>query len=745
MLAEKKTGINQAQAEFKISGMGCASCAAKIEKKLGEVEGVFAAHVNFAAGLASVTYDPTATNTGTLAGVIESLGYSVSEAGRLGTVSTPSGDQGREIFLLIFSAAFSLPLLLAMAGMLPFLAGHLPHFLHSPLWQFFLATPVQLVAGFKFYREAFLALRGGGANMAVLIALGTTAAYLYSTAATFWGERLGLKGVYFESSAVLLTVVLLGRHLEGRARVKASEAIRKLATLQAGTARVIRGGREVEVPSEEVAVGDLVVVRPGEIMPVDGVVVEGSSTVDESAVTGESMPVEKEAGSQVIGATINLSGAIKVEALRVGRDTFFAQVIRLVEKAQGSKAPVQRLADRIAGGFVPFVIGVALLAFVWWYLAGDPGNLNKAVFSFTAVLVAACPCALGLATPVSVMVAAGVGAGCGILFKGGEHLEVSGRLNAVVLDKTGTLTRGEPVLTDVVTVPDFKGREDYLIKIAGAAEARSEHPVARAILRDAAGKLAAVGEATSFEALPGRGVVAVVDGVRVLAGTRRLMAENGVKVPRDFEVEVLRLERQGKTVLLLALDNSLAAALAVADTPKDTSREAVEMLQELGVEVWMITGDAAPAARAVAASVGIAPEKVLAGVLPGEKAQKVRELMEKGLVVGMVGDGINDAPALAAADVGFAVGGGTDIAAETAGVILVRGDLRGVAQAISLSRAAMKNIRQNLFWALIYNILALPLAAAGLLSPLIAGSAMALSSVCVVANALRLKKFDPWK
>lgn len=729
-----------------VRGMTCAACSARIEKKLKAMPGVTAATVNLAAERASIKYNPVEISSADLINTITSLGYEAHKAGG------ESADQEKEerereikrqVFLFIFSAVFSAPLLIGMLGMLKPFHHFLPEFLHHSLFQFFIATPVQVVAGYHFYRDSYIALKNRSANMSVLVALGTSAAYIYSTVVTFWGHNLGLRDVYFESSAVLLTLILLGKMLEAKAKGKTSEALKKLAGLQAKTARLVRDGVEVDVPVEEVVVGDLVIVRPGEKIPVDGIIREGNSSVDESMLTGESLPVDKKEGDQVIGATLNKLGAFKFEATRVGSDTALAQIIRIVEEAQGSKAPIQRMADVISGYFVPAVIGFAVITFLGWYFAGDPGNVTRAVLNFTAVLVIACPCALGLATPTSIMVGTGKGAEYGILIKGGEYLERAHKVNAVVLDKTGTVTHGEPVMTDLVPLPGFAGKEETLLKLAGAAEKGSEHPLAQAIVKKAGGNYDGIGVTRSFSAVPGRGIEAEIGERTVLVGTRLLMQEKGVVLPQGVEAVVENLEGQGKTVMLMALNGAAAAALAVADTIKETSREAVAALKKMGIEVWMLTGDNIRTAGAIAREVGIESDHVLAQVLPEDKAGKVRELRGKGLVVGMVGDGINDAPALAEADVGFAIGSGTDVAIEAADIVLVRGDLRSVADSIALSRATIRNIRQNLFWALIYNIIGLPIAALGFLSPVVAGTAMAFSSVSVVSNALRIKRFKP--
>ncbi|OPX86291.1 MAG: Copper-exporting P-type ATPase A [Pelotomaculum sp. PtaB.Bin104] len=726
-----------------IGGMTCAACSARIEKKLRSLPGVESAAVNLATEKAAVEYNPAEINPAALINAVVQIGYKARRASEAAPVGEHEQEIKRQVSLFIFAVVFSTPLMLGMLSMmLPF--GHLlPMELHSALAQFLFATPVQFIAGYQFYRDSYIALRNRGANMSVLVAMGTSAAYIYSVVATFWGSRLGLEHVYFESSAVLLTLILLGKMLEAKAKGKTSEALKKLAGLQSKNARVIRDGQELNIPVEEVVVGDSLVVRPGEKIPVDGIVREGRSTVDESMLTGESLPVEKKEGDPVTGATINKLGTFTFEATRVGSDTALAQIIKVMEEAQGSKAPIQRMADVISGYFVPAVIGIAVLTFVGWYFIFDAGNITRAILNFTAVLVIACPCALGLATPTSIMVGTGKGADYGILIKGGEHLERAHRIDALVLDKTGTITYGAPEVTDLAAAPNFAGREDYLLKMAGAAEKNSEHPLAQAIVRKAEEKGGLDLKAVSFEAIPGRGVRADVAGQQVFVGTGRLMREMNVGLTEDFQLLVDQLEGQGKTVMIMALDGRAAAAVAVADTIKETSREAVAALKGMGIEVWMLTGDNNRTAQAIAAEAGIREDRVLAQVLPEDKANKVRELRERSLVVGMVGDGINDAPALAAADVGFAIGSGTDVAIEAADIILVRGDLNSIADSIALSRATIRNIRQNLFWALIFNTVGIPVAAMGFLSPVVAGAAMAFSSVFVVSNALRLKRFKP--
>jgi Cu+-exporting ATPase len=722
-----------------IGGMTCAACAARVEDRLRSMPGVATATVNLATEKAVVEYDPSATTPAELIDEVESLGYEAYNEADASAQDREREDREREIAhqkrMFVMSAFLSFPLLLAMVLEMSGLM-HLWPLLFNARFQLLMATPVQFVAGWQFYVDSYYALRAGSPNMSVLVVLGTSAAYLYSVAVTFFGDRLDVSHVYFETGAIVITLIILGRLLEARAKGRTSEAIRKLMGLQAKTACVVREGQEIEVAIEEVEVDDVVVVRPGEKIPVDGIVVEGFSSVDESMLTGESVPVDKSVGDEVIGATTNMHGSFGFRATKVGRETALAQIIRIVEKAQASKAPVQRLADFIAARFVPAVVVIAVLTFVLWYSLLDAGNLTRALLNFTAVLVIACPCALGLATPTSIMVGTGKGAENGILIKGGEHLEKAHRLTAIVLDKTGTITKGEPEVTDMLPLADLP--ESEILRLAAGVERGSEHPLGKAIVRHAESQGLLIPQATDFAAIPGLGVQGQVEGRPVLVGTRRLMSENEVGMGA-LEGTMAELEGAGKTVMLIAVDGSLVGIAAVADTVKEHSQTAILAMRKMGLRIYMITGDNERTARSIATQVGI--DHVLAEVLPEEKAMKVNELKERGFVVGMVGDGINDAPALASADVGFAIGTGTDVAMESADVTLIKGDLRGVVASIELSKATMRNIKQNLFWAFAYNTAGIPLAAAGLLSPVIAGAAMAFSSVSVVSNALRLKRW----
>ncbi|MBP2666602.1 MAG: copA 1, partial [Firmicutes bacterium] len=727
------------KAEFKISGMTCAACSARIEKGLNSLPGVYSATVNLAAEKATIEYNAQDLSLVQIQNKVKKLGYEAHNLADASEVDREKKRRQEEVraqrLRLTLSAVLSFPLLLGMILHSFGIMKDIGMILMNPYLQLALATPVQFVAGWPFYRGAWSALRNGSANMDVLVALGTSAAYFYSIVNVLTGDP----HLYFETSAILITLIILGKLLEAIAKGRTSEAIKSLMGLQPKTARVVLNGVESDVPIELVQVGDLIVVRPGEKVPVDGVITEGVSTLDESMLTGESLPVDKKAGDAVVGATINKFGSFRFTATKVGKDTALAQIVKIVEDAQGSKAPIQRFADVVSGYFVPFVVTIALLTFIGRYFLFDPGNFSRALVNFTAVLVIACPCALGLATPTSIMVGTGKGAEYGILIRGAEHLENAHRLTTIVLDKTGTITKGQPTVTDIITLSDLG--ETSLLTLAAQVEKNSEHPLAQAIVKYAQEQNLALATPESFIAIPGQGVKAFIAGQELLVGTRRLMQENQV-VFETAVAEIERLEQQGKTVMLLAANRTLSGLIAVADTVKENSAQAIADLQKLGIEVWMITGDNARAAQAIAEGIGI--RNVLAEVLPEHKAEKVAALMKEGKVVGMVGDGINDAPALATADVGFAIGTGADVAIEAADITLMRGDLNGIVAAIKLSKATMRNIRQNLFWALVYNSLGIPIAASGYLSPVLAGSAMAFSSVSVVLNALRLKRFNPY-
>ncbi|WP_257345737.1 heavy metal translocating P-type ATPase [Pseudalkalibacillus decolorationis] len=727
------------KAEFNVTGMTCAACANKIEKKLNRLSGVSTANVNFALESASVEYDPNEVTIEEMKESIKKLGYQLDEKSDKGTESVDHREKEikKQQVKFIASAILSLPLLWAMVSHFEFTSFiWLPEVFMNPWFQLALATPVQFIIGGQFYVGAYKALRNKSANMDVLVALGTSAAYFYSLYLTI--QSLGGHGhmveLYFETSAVLITLILLGKLFEVKAKGRSSEAIKKLMGLQAKNATVVREGTEMVIPIAEVLVGDVVYVKPGEKVPVDGEIVEGQSALDESMLTGESIPVDKTIGDHVIGSTINKNGFLKIKATKVGKDTALAQIIKVVEEAQGSKAPIQRLADNISGVFVPIVVGISIVTFVIWYTLVAPGDFAEALEKLIAVLVIACPCALGLATPTSIMAGSGRSAEFGILFKGGEHLEQTHRLDTIILDKTGTVTNGAPKLTDVST--DWNEAE--LLKLVGAAEKQSEHPLAEAIVEGIQELNIQLGKSESFEAIPGHGVQATVDGRLLHIGTRRLMKKENIQVPEKSLDQMVSFEKTGKTAMLVAVDHQYAGLVAVADTIKETSKDAIARLKEMGLDVVMITGDNQQTADAIAKEVGI--EHTIAEVLPEGKAEEVKKLQAKGRKVAMVGDGINDAPALATADIGMAIGTGTDVAMEAADITLIRGDLNSIADAIMMSKKTIRNIRQNLFWAFAYNSAGVPIAALGFLAPWLAGAAMAFSSVSVVLNALRLQR-----
>ncbi|WP_440115685.1 heavy metal translocating P-type ATPase [Paenibacillus sp. QZ-Y1] len=742
--------------DLNITGMTCAACSARIEKGLSRLPGVSRANVNLALETGRVEFAAGALKASDITAKIKQLGYGAElQQTQEETQSVRERELQRKKWKWMISALLSLPLLWAMVGHFSFTTWiWVPDLFMNPWFQLVLATPVQFVIGWQFYVGAYKALRNGSANMDVLVALGTSAAFFYSLYLTLTSGSVasttmdhGGMGtsvaaampaveLYYETSAILITLILLGKWFEAVAKGRSSQAIKSLIELAPREARVIRDGQEVLVPAAYVAVGDLVLVKPGDSIPVDGVVEEGQSSVDESMLSGESLPVDKKPGDTVTGATLNKNGVLRLRATRVGSDTALSQIIKVVEQAQGSKAPIQRIADVISGIFVPIVVGIAAVTFLIWYLFASPGDFAGSLEKAIAVLVIACPCALGLATPTSVMAGSGRAAEYGILFKGGEHLESAQQIQTVVLDKTGTVTQGKPVLTDVVTAPDWT--EADLLQRVGAAEQSSEHPLAEAIVEGIRGKGLELTQSEQFENIPGYGVRARVQGQEILVGTRRLLADAQVIVSENTVQQMNKLEEQGRTAMLVAVGGQWAGIVAVADTIKETSREAIGRLQAMGIDVIMITGDNERTARAVAEQAGIG--KVLAEVLPEGKAAEVKKLQESGLKVAMVGDGINDAPALATADIGMAIGTGTDVAMEAADITLMRGDLNSIADAIEMSRRTMGNIKQNLFWALGYNVIGIPIAAVGFLAPWLAGTAMAFSSVSVVLNSLRLQR-----
>ncbi len=736
------------QIVLNIKGMSCASCVKRVETALKKVAGVTSASVNLSTAQAQVVYLPEMVNLHQLVNAVKQSGYeaTVVSAGKAEDSEQAEREKHyRQLWhKMIFSAALSMLILFgSMAELFPFLnlISEQVRFLLLLL----LTTPVLFYSGTQFYVSAWKALKHRAADMNTLIAIGTGAAYIYSVIATFFPSFLpeNMRHVYYDTTAVIITLILLGRALEARARSRTSEAIKKLIGLQAKTARVIRDGKEMDLPIEQVLVGDLIVVRPGEKIAVDGIIVSGFSAVDESMITGESLPVGKKAGAEVIGATINKTGSFTFKATKVGRDTVLAHIIKMVQQAQGSKAPIQRLADIISGFFVPMVIAIAILAFIVWLNFGPEPALTYALITFVTVLIIACPCALGLATPTSIMVGTGRAAEIGILIKSGEALEIAHKLQAIILDKTGTITYGEPKVTDVIAFNNF--HSDNLLSLAASVEKGSEHPLGQAICESAKNKRLPVTEVDNFKAIAGYGVEAQLNNSTVRLGNLKLMTDLNIDIGAA-QAHLTRFADEGKTPMLMAVNDRLAGLIAVADIIKKDSAKAIQSLHRLGLEVIMITGDNQRTAHAIAKQVNI--DRVLAEVLPENKALHVKQLQAEGKIVAMVGDGINDAPALAQADIGIAIGTGTDIAMESSDITLIKGNLTSVVHAIQLSKATMKNIKQNLFGSFVYNTLGIPIAAGVLypffgllLNPIIASAAMAASSVTVVSNALRLRKF----
>ena len=770
------------QITIPIEGMSCAACASRIEKVLSQLNGVTMASVNLATEKATVTYEPEKIRLSEIKQAIAQAGYKALEIEGRQAIDEDRQRKEQEIKKLkssfFVSALFSLPLLyLAMGPMFPWLNWPVPPGLHPmefplrhALVQLALVIPV-LIAGARFYTSGFKAIRQGSPNMDSLIAMGTAAAVFYSLYSIYKitdGSLGHVENLYFETAGVIITLILLGKTLEAISKGWTSEAIKKLIELTPKTALVIQNGQEIAIPVEEVEVGDLLLVKPGERIPVDGVVLDGYTSVDESMLTGESIPVEKKAGDQVIGATMNKYGAITLQATKVGSETALAQIIKLVEEAQGSKAPIAKMADIVSGYFVPIVFYVALLSALAWYLAGK--SLVFALTIFISVLVIACPCALGLATPTAIMVGTGKGAEYGILFKSGEVLESTHKIDTIVFDKTGTITEGIPEVTDLLTAAEILAKNDqlekeqsarqygnagmqwdehrtWLLQYAASAEKDSEHPLGEAIVKAAQKAKLELFKPEQFEALPGKGIATVVNGTEVLLGNRQLLQERGID-PGPLENTADHLASEGKTPMYLAVEGKIAGLIAVADVVKASSAQAIAQLQKMGIEVVMMTGDNTQTAQSIAQQVRIT--RVLAEILPEHKAEEIKKLQAEGRNVAMVGDGINDAPALAQANIGIAIGSGTDVAIESADIVLMRSDLQDVPTAIKLSRSTIRNIKQNLFWAFGYNIAGIPLAAGllylfggPLLNPIFSAAAMSLSSISVVTNALRLKSFKP--
>ncbi len=744
---------------LKITGMTCAACSARIEKVVGKMEGVDAISVNLATEKATVSYDPGKTDLPAIKERIEKAGYGAADIEEKKLVDEDKLRKEKEIRILwtkfIVSAVFAAPLLyFAMGSMIKSFMLPIPEFLdpmkypvNYSILQISLTIPI-VIAGYRFYTVGYKAIISRSPNMDSLIAMGTTAAIvysLYSVYQVFQGNHEAVEGLYFETAGVIITLILLGKSLEAVSKGRTSEAIKKLMGLAPKTAVVIRDEKEYEVPIEDVEIEHIILVRPGEKIPVDGIVLEGNTSVDESMLTGESIPVEKKAGDQVYAASMNKNGMIRFKATKVGGDTALAQIIKLVEEAQGSKAPIAQLADIVSGYFVPIVFGIAAVAFLAWFLSGE--SLVFSLTIFIAILVIACPCALGLATPTAIMVGTGKGAEYGILFKGGEALETTHKINTIVFDKTGTITEGKPEVTDVIAISGTD--RNQLLQLAASAEKGSEHPLGEAIVNAAEKEDLELFKPENFLAIPGHGIEVTIYGVPVLLGNRKLMEDRNISMAA-LEADSDRLAEEGKTPMFIAMNNELSGIIAVADVMKASSLKAIEKLKEMGLEVAMITGDNRRTAEAIGRQVGI--DRVLAEVLPQDKSNEVKKLQADGKKVAMVGDGINDAPALAQSDIGIAIGSGTDVAMESADIVLMKSDLMDVPTAIQLSKSTIRNIKQNLFWAFGYNVIGIPVAAGvlhlfggPLLNPIFAAAAMSLSSVSVLTNALRLKRFKPYK
>ncbi|MEK5198889.1 heavy metal translocating P-type ATPase [Staphylococcus sp. FSL H8-0121] len=717
--------------ELTISGMTCAACSNRIEKVLNKIDGVINANVNLTTEQATVEYYRGVVNSDDFISKIQNLGYDAKVKEGQNQYSNKDKRLKKQLTKLVIAAILSIPLLATMLVHLFHMP--LPSIFMNPWFQFILATPVQFIIGWQFYKGAYKNLKNGSANMDVLVALGTSAAYFYSIYEMFkWlNHTTQMPHLYFETSAVLITLILFGKYLETKAKTQTTNALGELLSLQAKEARVIKDNKEMMIPVKDVQVNDNILIKPGEKIPVDGIILKGTTSIDESMLTGESIPVDKQINDKVIGATINQNGAIVIQATQVGNDTVLANIIKVVEQAQGSKAPIQRLADQISGYFVPTVIGIALLTFIIWITLVHFGQFEPALVAAISVLVIACPCSLGLATPTSIMVGTGRAAEKGILFKGGQYVEQAQNIDTIVLDKTGTITNGKPVVTD------FEGDNETL-QLLASAEYASEHPLAKAIVDYAQTNNINLINTDTFNALPGHGIEASVSQKQVLVGNRQLMTSNNVELSNHIESKMTDWESNGKTAMLIAINGIYQGLIAVADTIKDNAIESIRRLHDMNINVVMLTGDNDNTAQAIAKQVGI--DRVIANVLPDEKSAHITQLQKEGKQVAMIGDGVNDAPALVTANIGIAMGTGTEVAIEAADITILGGDLSLLPKTLNISQLTMRNIRQNLIWAFGYNIAGIPIAALGLLAPWIAGAAMALSSVSVVTNALRLKR-----
>lgn len=747
-----KAVVEAVNKTFKIEGMTCASCVRAVERATRKIDGVVESNVNLATENMNITYEPSKVRVSDIKKAVEAAGYKALD--QEVSVDEDKEKKLKESKLLwkkfIFSLIFTVPLLTITMGhmfgvKLPAVIDPMMNPVSFAVIQLVLVIPV-IIAGSRFYKVGFKTLAKGSPNMDSLVAIGTSAAFLYGLYAVYEiisGNTQYVYDLYFESAATIITLITLGKYLESVTKGKTSEAIKKLMGLTPKTAIIISDGKEMEISIDEVEVGDIVIAKPGERLAVDGEVVEGSTSVDESMLTGESIPVEKNAGDKVIGASINKNGLIKYRATKVGKDTALAQIIKLVEDAQGSKAPIAKLADIIAGYFVPVVIALAVISSLAWYFSGETGVFSLTIF--ISVLVIACPCALGLATPTAIMVGTGKGAEHGVLIKSGAALETTHKIQTIVFDKTGTITEGNPKVTDIITTNKLD--KDYILQLAASAEKGSEHPLGEAIVREAAEKDVEIKKLEYFKAIPGEGIAVKIDGSDILLGNRKLMEKNNIEI-KAVEENSHELAEQGKTPMYISVNGNIAGVIAVADTVKENSKKAIDKLHKMGIEVAMITGDNRRTAEAIAKQVGI--DRVLAEVLPQDKANEVKKIQSEGKKVAMVGDGINDAPALAQSDIGIAIGSGTDVAIESADIVLMRSDLMDVPTAIQLSKKTIKNIKENLFWAFGYNTLGIPVAmgilylfGGPLLNPMIAAAAMSFSSVSVLTNALRLKRFKP--